>query len=142
MKNTHTVSGFTKELSANVYRAVAQGHFPLTLGGDHSIAIGTLTGVAKGVREAQHSAGLATVWFDAHADINKPESSPSGYLHGMPVAFASGLARHDMFSWIQDELLIDLSKFVYIGLRDVDDEEWRTIAECGIKVFGMRDIER
>lgn len=117
----------------------------MTLGGDHSIAIGTVTGSARAIRERFGSARLSVIWVDAHADINTPLTSPSGRIHGMPVAFASGLAksrRKDVFDWITESHLIDLGKLVYIGLRDVDKAEETLIVQNGIKAFTMDDVRR
>ena len=117
----------------------------MTLGGDHSIAIGTLTGSARAVRERFRGAEISVLWIDAHADINTPQTSLSGRIHGMPVAFASGLAksqRKDIFDWITDSHLINLKKFVYIGLRDVDEAEEKIIEQQSIKAFTMDDVKR
>lgn len=116
----------------------------LTLGGDHSIGIGTVSGTAKAIRERLPGQDLGVLWIDAHADINTPETSLSGRLHGMPVAFVSGLAKplkNGIFDWLQQDHLIILSKFVYIGLRDVDEAEVETIEKHGIKAFTMEDIK-
>ncbi len=115
----------------------------MTLGGDHSIGIGTLTGIARAVRERYGSAELSVLWIDAHADINMPQTSLSGQIHGMPVAFASGLAksrRKGVFDWITESHLINLKRFVYIGLRDVDKAEETLIIENDIKAFTMDDV--
>ncbi|KAL5355299.1 Ureohydrolase [Aspergillus floccosus] len=138
-----SVSHFTEILSHEVYTHARQGLPVLTLGGDHSIAIGTLTGMAKAVRERLMGQEIAVIYVDAHADINTPETSPSGNIHGMPVAFATGIARRvneGPLSWIKNEHLINPNKVVYLGLRDVDDAEWRTIHDHRIKAFDMREI--
>jgi arginase len=116
----------------------------LTLGGDHSIAIGTIAGTARAIRERLNRE-MAVVWVDAHCDINTPETSESGNIHGMPVAFLTGLAkeeRKDIFGWLKDENLISVKKLVYIGLRDVDRGEKLILREHGIKAFSMHDIDR
>lgn len=92
MKNPLAVSRVTQALSAQVYAHASAGRCVLTLGGDHSIAIGTVSGVAKAVRE-RLGREVALIWVDAHADINTPETSGSGNVHGMPVAFLTRLAR-------------------------------------------------
>ena len=112
-------------LATLVRDAVTAGGFPVVLGGDHSIAMGTL----KGLREARkRAAGL--VWIDAHSDINSPESSPSGNVHGMPLFFAlrNGYA--------------DPARTVQIGLRDVDPHEKQLLRESGVKAFSMSDVDR
>jgi arginase len=88
---------------------------------------------------------IAVIWVDAHADINTPESSGSGNIHGMPVAFLTGLAKEDnkdMFGWLQPDQLISPKKLVYIGLRDVDKGEKKILRQHGIKAFSMHDIDR
>jgi arginase len=114
-----------EELAGIVEGIVRGGRFPLVLGGDHSIAIGTLAGVHRG-------RGIApgVIWVDAHGDINTPLSSPSGNVHGMPVHFALE-ARN-----------VAPERIVFIGLRDVDDGEKRIIYERGVKAFTMSDIDR
>jgi arginase len=113
------------ELADIVTQVVREGGVPLVLGGDHSIAIGTLAGLAR-AREAP----AAVVWFDAHADINTPATSHSGNVHGMPVALA-----------LLDGTIVP-ERTVLIGLRDVDAEEKRTIRERGVHAYSMSDIDR
>ncbi|HEY5257502.1 MAG TPA: arginase [Candidatus Baltobacteraceae bacterium] len=113
------------ELAEMVERAVTAGGFPVILGGDHSIAMGTLAGLTRA-----RGAAPGVVWIDAHSDINTPESSSSGNVHGMPLWFAlqNGFA--------------DPHRTVQIGLRDVDAAEKATLREQGIKAFSMSDIDR
>ncbi len=113
------------ELSRLVEEAVRRGGFPLVLGGDHSIAIGTLAGLwrARGTQP-----GL--IWIDAHGDINTPMTSPSGNVHGMPVSIA--LEEHHIVP----------ERTVLIGLRDVDRGERRRIRELGVRAFSMSEIDR
>lgn len=113
------------ELASIVERAVKEGGFPIVLGGDHSIAIGTLTGLA---RARGRPAGL--VWIDAHSDINTPQTSPSGNVHGMPLYFAL------------ERGVADPRRSVLIGLRDVDPSEKETLRRFGVKVFTMSDVDR
>lgn len=144
MKKPKAVSAVTQALSKQVYDHAKEGRFVLTLGGDHSIAIGTISGTAKAVRE-RLGREMAVVWVDAHADINTPETSDSGNIHGMPVAFLTGLAKEesrDVFGWIEDNQRISVNKLVYIGLRDIDRGEKKILRENGIKAFSMHDIDR
>ncbi|KAG2412189.1 arginase [Aspergillus terreus] len=144
MKKPRTVSAVTETLSTQVYDHAKEGKFVLTLGGDHSIAIGTISGSAKATRE-RLGRELGVIWVDAHADINVPEMSPSGNIHGMPMAFLTRLAREekkDIFGWLQDEHLVNVNKLVYIGLRDVDRGEKQLLREHGIKAFSMHDVDR
>lgn len=145
MKKPRAVSAVTQHLSQQVYEHAKEGKFVLTLGGDHSIAIGSISGIAKAIRERLGGRELAVVWVDAHADINTPEISQSGNIHGMPVAFLTGLAKEenkDIFGWLEKEHLISVSKLVYIGLRDVDRGEKKLLREHSIKAFSMHDIDR
>lgn len=144
MKNPLAVSAVTQALAEQVYQHAKEGRCVLTLGGDHSIAIGTIAGTAKAIRERLHRE-MAVIWVDAHCDINTPETSGSGNIHGMPVAFLTGLAREerpDVFGWLKADNIISLKKLVYIGLRDVDRGEKLILREHGIKAFSMHDIDR
>jgi len=144
MKRPQAVSSVTKQLSNQVYEQALQGRFVLTLGGDHSIAIGSIAGTAKAIRE-RLGKDLAVIWVDAHADINTPETSESGNIHGMPVAWLTGLANEPKggpFGWITEEMRISVRKLVYIGLRDVDKGEKKILRENGIKAFSMHDVDK
>ena len=144
MKKPLAVSAVTQQISSQVYTHAKQGRFVLTLGGDHSIAIGTISGTSKAIKE-RLGRDMAVIWVDAHADINTPETSESGNIHGMPVAFLTGLAtekRKEIFGWLQDEHRISTKKLVYIGLRDIDAGEKKILREHGIKAFSMHDIDR
>ncbi|KAH0556082.1 A-agglutinin attachment subunit precursor, partial [Trichoglossum hirsutum] len=145
MKRPLAVSAATQRLSEQVYEHASQGRCVLTLGGDHSVAIGSIAGVARAIRERHAGRELAVIWVDAHADINTPETSISGNIHGMPVAFLTGLVRTDrpdVFGWLQPDQLISLKKLVYIGLRDVDPGEKRILREHGVRAFSMHDIDK
>lgn len=138
---------YLKEIAATcakeaelVVKTLEQGMIPLVLGGDHSIAAGTVSGVAEFYRRQEQRVGL--MWIDAHSDINTPESSPSGNVHGMPLAAILGL-------W-QDELsrIYDFSpkvlpeNTVIIGVRDIDQAEKDNIRKAGVtEVYTMRDID-
>lgn len=144
MKKPRTVSAVTRQLSQQVYDHAKEGRLALTLGGDHSIAIGSISGSAKAIRE-RLGREIAVIWVDAHADINTPELSPSGNIHGMPMAFLTRLAheeKEDIFGWLQDDQIVNTRKLVYIGLRDVDRGEKKLLRDNGIKAFSMHDIDR
>ena len=119
------IKAVCEELAGIVRDVIGRGGFPLVLGGDHSIAMGTIAGVALARGKAP-----GVIWVDAHGDINTPLTSPSGNVHGMPVHFA--LESH----------AVDPSRMVFIGLRDVDDGEKRAIRELGVKAFTMADVDR
>ena len=144
MKNPRAVSAVNKQISSQVYEHASQGRLVLTLGGDHSIAIGTIAGSSLAIRE-RLGQETAVIWVDAHADINKPAMSKSGNIHGMPVAFLTGLAREDkedIFGWLGKEPKVSMRKLVYIGLRDVENGEKEILRDNGIKAFSMHDIDK
>ena len=144
MKNPLAVSAVTKQLSDQVYDHAKRGRLVLTLGGDHSIAIGTVAGTSRAIKE-RLGREMAVIWVDAHADINTPETSESGNIHGMPVAFLTGLAKEEnpgIFGWLGEEKALSLKKLVYIGLRDIDRGEKKILREHGIKAFSMHDIDK
>ena len=144
MKNPKAVSSVNQHLCDQVYSHAKEGRMVLTLGGDHSIAIGTVAGTAKAIRERLNRE-IAVIWVDAHADINTPESSDSGNIHGMPLSFVTGLSREDKpeyFGWLKPENMLNLKKLVYIGLRDVDAGEKKILRDNGIKAFSMFDVDK
>ncbi|MCJ1268008.1 Arginase, catabolizes arginine to ornithine and urea [Lobaria immixta] len=145
MNRPLAVSAVNKRISEQVYEQARQGRYVLTLGGDHSISIGTLAGTAKATRERLPGKELAVLWVDAHADINTPDTTISGNIHGMALAFSTGLAkgdREDVFGWLGKEQLIDKKRLVYIALRDLDEAEEVILKENDIKRFKMADVER
>jgi arginase len=116
--------------------ALEQGALPLVLGGDHSIALGTLGGLAQ----ARGVGGV--LWIDAHSDMNTPQTSPSGNVHGMPLAAALGFAdeRFESDSWTLPA--VEQSRVALVGLRSVDVQEREQIRGLGIKAYTMSDIDR
>ena len=120
-------------LADEVEAALDDGRFPLVLGGDHSIAIGTLRGAAR-------DADIGAIWFDAHGDFNTIETSPSGNVHGMPLAAALGHADFADTEWANAPRLHP-SNVVIVGLRSVDEAERKALRESPIKVFTMSDID-
>jgi len=121
----------TAEAAAEV---VAEGGLPVFLGGDHSISIGTVSGVASAGR-------TGAIWVDAHADFNTPDTSPSGNVHGMPLAALTGRGHPDLASIGGDEPSLLPEDVVIIGLRSVDPVERRALLDAGVKVFTMSDID-
>lgn len=113
LKNVDFVSKVTQVVHSKVKKACKQGHLALTLGGDHSLGIATVSAAIAAYPN------LGIIWVDAHADINTPETTESGNLHGCPVSFLMGLGSPvKAFSWLKPTLKRD--RIVYIGLRDVD----------------------
>ena len=128
----------TKEAEL-VIQTLEGGKIPLVLGGDHSIAVGTVSGVAEFYRRSKQRIGL--LWIDAHSDINTPDSSPSGNVHGMPLGAIMGLfpgPLTDMFGFCPK---VQAENVVLVGIRDVDEVEREHIRKAGVHVFTMRDID-
>lgn len=124
------------KLAEAVDQVISAGDFPLILGGDHSIAIGTLAGVSK------HYQSLGVIWYDAHGDLNTSETSPSGNIHGMPLAVSIGIGHADLKHIGGYSPKIKPENIVIIGARSLDDGEKILIREKGIKVFTMHEIDR
>ena len=119
--------------------AVYDGITPLVLGGDHSLAAGSVAGTATALHERGERVGL--IWLDAHADLNTPQSSLSGNVHGMPVAHLLGLGDPRLAGISAVVPAVLPQHLVYVGLRDLDDAEKHCIRELGIRAFTMRDID-
>lgn len=115
------------------------GEIPLVIGGDHSIAMGTVAGVSAHFR--QQDADIGLIWFDAHGDMNLPDTSPSGNIHGMPLAHILGHGDPDLANILGQRPAVKPEHVVLIGVRDIDDNERKFIRESGIKVFTMSDID-
>ncbi len=130
LEETRTVCG---RLSDAVAGALADGQLPLVLGGDHSVAIGTMAGSAR-------EADVGVLWFDAHGDFNTPETSPSGNVHGMPLAAALGRGRFAGESWARAAGLRE-ENVVWVGLRDLDDAEREAVRDAEATAFTMADID-
>lgn len=122
-------------LCNEVSQVISEGKFPLVIGGDHSIAIGTISGVL------QHRKNLGVIWFDAHGDINTPETSPSGNIHGMPVAALLGMGDKELTRIGGEDTFLKKENIVYIGSRDLDAGERIAMKEQGITVFTMYEID-
>ncbi|MCM3603299.1 arginase [Robertmurraya korlensis] len=136
LRNLHLVAEKNEALSKEVDQAISSGAFPLVLGGDHSIAIGTLAGVSK------HYKSLGVIWYDAHGDLNTAETSPSGNIHGMPLAVSLGIGHEILTNVGGYEPKIKPENIVLIGARALDDGEKELIKEIGIKVYTMHEIDR
>jgi len=113
---------------------------PLVLGGDHSIAVGTVSGVSESFRREGKKIGL--MWFDAHADFNTPDISPSGNVHGMPMAAIMGYGPNELTQIFGFSPKIQPEQAVMIGIREVDLEERQLVKKSGVRVFTMKDIDR
>ncbi|MFA1611380.1 arginase [Halobellus rubicundus] len=120
-------------LADRVAETLAAGETPLVLGGDHSVAIGSVTGSARDAR-------VGAVWFDAHGDFNTPATSPSGNVHGMPLAALLGVGEFDGVEWA-NAVGLDAENVALVGLRDVDGDERRAIRDSPVTAFTMSDID-
>jgi len=132
-----------KNISADVRRILSDGAMPVILGGDHSIAIGSLTGVAAHFREnGGHDIGL--IWFDAHADINTPETSTSGNIHGMPLAAILGRGNEQLVNLEGFSPKVKLEYCAHVGARDLDAGERSLVHDLGLRdnFFTMSDIDK
>ena len=123
-------------IAARVAEVTTRGALPLVLGGDHSVALGTLGGLAS-----VHGAG-GVLWIDAHSDINTPETSPSGNVHGMALAAALGLAGPGFESEVWPLPAVDPKRVALVGTRLLDDGERRLLREAGVRVYSMSEVDR
>jgi arginase len=128
----------TKEAEL-VVKTLEAGIVPLVLGGDHSVGAGTVSGVAEFYRRQNQKIGL--IWIDAHTDINTPESSPSGNVHGMPLAAIMGLGPPELANILNFSPKVNPDNCVLVGVRDIDAIERENVRRSGIHVFTMRDID-
>jgi arginase len=127
------------ELRDKVGTALAAGETPLVLGGDHSIAIGSISAQALHARERSLPVGL--VWVDAHADMNTPESSPSGNIHGMPLAVCLGFGAASLVALAGDRPALEARHVSIVGARDLDRGEREIVRRSGVRVFTMSEID-
>ena len=137
---------YLKEITATcikhaelIVKTLEAGKIPLVLGGDHSVAAGTVAGVAEFERRKNEKIGL--IWIDAHADMNTPETSPSGNVHGMPLAALVGLGPPELANIFDFSPKVAAENCVLVGARDIDAAEKENIRKAGIEVFTMRDID-
>src|ERR1700678_3986569 len=122
-----------------IIQTLEAGKIPLTLGGDHSIAAGTVSGVSEFYRRKHQRVGL--IWIDAHSDINTPETSPSGNVHGMPLAALLGIGPAELANIFDFSPKVHPENCVLVGVRDIDAIEKENVRRAGIGVFTMRDID-
>lgn len=136
--NLQTVGAFVRELEAETYEVASEGGLPIILGGDHSLAMGSVSGMAR--HAAELGRPLFVLWLDAHADFNSPQISPSGNMHGMPVAFFCGRAELGPIL-PADRPLVEPGHVFQFGIRSVDPQERELVAANGVNVFDMRSID-
>ncbi|MBA3972919.1 MAG: arginase [Candidatus Solibacter sp.] len=133
------IAATCQELADRVERAADEGKIPLVLGGDHSIAVGTVSGMAESMKKRGEKLGL--IWMDAHTDMNTPGTSPSGNVHGMPLACIIGTGPKALTHLNGWSPKVDAKNVVLIGIRDVDLDERPVVRRSGVRVFTMRDID-
>ncbi|CAJ1036223.1 putative Arginase family [Leishmania shawi] len=137
IKRPKLTSECTEKIYNSVRKVAEQGRFPLTVGGDHSIAVGTVAGVLSVYPDT------GVIWVDAHADINTMSDTVSGNLHGCPLSILLGLDRENIpecFSWVPQ--LLKPHKIAYIGLRDVEEAEKKILHDLNIAAFSMHHVDR
>jgi arginase len=127
-------------LARKVDRIMGLGHFPLVLGGDHSIAVGTVSGISSFAQRQGKRVGL--LWIDAHGDINTPETSPSGNIHGMPLAALLGYGVSELTGVAGSHPKVDARNVALVGIRSLDTGEKKRLKETGVQVHTMSDIDR
>jgi arginase len=127
------------DVAAAAEKALSEGFLPLVLGGDHSIAAGAAAGVANHFRKEKKQIGY--LWLDAHGDMNTPESSPSGNVHGMPLAAIMGYGAPELVDLLGFKPKAEPGNIVIIGARDLDAQERKIVKKSGVHVFTMRDID-
>lgn len=133
------IAATCQRLATMVEQVVDEDKAPLVLGGDHSIAIGTVAGMARYFRKKKKRMGL--LWIDAHADMNTPQTSPSGNVHGMPLACCIGLGPEELTKLLGFAPKVHPRNVGLVGLRNVDILERPHVRESGVRVFTMRDID-
>ncbi|MGH9757501.1 MAG: arginase, partial [Candidatus Acidiferrales bacterium] len=133
------ISQACKGLADAVKKALDEDFVPLVLGGDHSIAVGTAAGAAAHFQKQGKRIGM--IWLDAHGDMNTPESSPSGNIHGMPLASIMGYGPPELTELAGIKPMIEPRSVVLVGIRDLDSKERRLVKDSGVHIFTMREID-
>ncbi len=132
-------AAWCKGVRDTVYEALRTGNFPILLGGDHSLAIGSIAALARHC--ADEGKPLSVLWLDAHADFNTPEASPSGNIHGMPVAVVAGYGPPQLTDLGPAKPMLDAARIIQVGIRSVDSVEKRKVVESRLVVYDMRQID-
>jgi arginase len=129
-----------KDLAEAVQKSLEEHMLPLVLGGDHSIAVGSISGVAAHFRKEEKKQ-VGFIWLDAHGDMNTPESSPSGNVHGMPLASIMGYGPPELVELMGFKPKVEPQNIVLVGIRDLDSQEKKLVKKSGVHVLTMRDID-
>lgn len=138
-KYLREIAGTCKKQAEWVLKTLEDGAFPLVLGGDHSIAVGTVSGVREFYRRQQKRIGL--IWLDAHGDFNTPDTTPSGNIHGMALACLLGLGAKELTQLFGTAPKIAADNTVLVGVHELDSGEQQLLRQSGVKVFTMRDLD-
>ncbi|HXO44476.1 MAG TPA: arginase [Candidatus Cybelea sp.] len=138
-KYLEEISETCKGIADIVRKTLEEDLVPVVLGGDHSIAVGTTAGVASYMHK--HSKRVGMIWLDAHGDMNTPESSPSGNVHGMPLASIMGYGPPELTELAGIKPMVEPRNVALVGIRDLDARERRLVKESGVRIFTMRDID-
>jgi arginase len=139
-ENLAPIRKVCERLAALTAGSLREDRRPLVVGGDHSIAIGTIAGAARHFRTRKQKMGL--LWVDAHGDMNTPSTSPSGNIHGMPLAISLGEGYPELVNLLRFAPKLEAARCALVGIRNLDQEEKDNIARFGVKVFTMKDIDR
>ena len=133
------IASTCRALADRVESNMEAGHVPLVLGGDHAQAMGTISGMARALRRRGERLGV--LWIDAHTDMNTPSTSPSGNVHGMPLAALLGHGPSELVGLAGDEPALRPEDVALIGIRDVDPTESRLVEETGVRVYTMSELD-
>jgi arginase len=136
LKYLDCIVPMARRIAGAVATSVQAKRFPLVLGGDHSLSIGSVRGAARNRK-------IGLIWVDAHADFNTAETTPSGNIHGMPLAVLAGKGEKSLVQlWDESVPVIDPAKIAVIGVRDLDPGEKKNLSDAGVMVMGMEQIDR
>ncbi len=136
LKYLDCIVPMARRVAGAVATSIQSGNLPVVLGGDHSLSLGSIHGAAKHKK-------IGVLWVDAHADFNTPETTPSGNIHGMPLAALCGLGAPELVQlWDETAPVVDPQNVAVIGARDLDEGEKRNLSQAGVMVMGMEQIDR
>jgi arginase len=135
VRHLHAIRDVCETVARRARTMISEGSFPVFLGGDHSVSIGAVSGAAAAAGRT------GVIWLDAHADFNTPETSPSGNIHGMPLAALTGRGHPDLVGIGEKESDVLTEDIVIVGLRSVDTEERRLLGEAGVRAYTMKEID-
>ena len=130
---------WAKNIQEAVFNEITEGNLPIMLGGDHAMSIGSIAAVARFC--AQRKKKLCMIWIDAHSDFNTSDTSPTGNIHGMPVAVAAGLGPQELLSIGHNIPMVEAPDIYQVGIRSVDCKEKQLVMDAGVAVYDMRCID-